>query len=383
LILQNCKDKVCEYLDKISPELLKISDYLFQNPQIGFEEKLAHDYLTDYLEGKGFSVTRQAFGLETAFKAEMGRPEDPAIIVCCEYDALPDLGHACGHNIIASISVGAAVGVAPWAEEQGGRVVILGTPAEEGGGGKIVMAERGAFKDSLAALMIHPANLELTRMTTLANIQIYITYTGKTAHAAAAPWEGRNALDAAVLGYMNVAALRQHIARDERVHGIFLKGGDKPNIVPGETEMHYYLRSPSLKGLEALRDRVLDCFKAGAMASGCEMSYRFGDWIYREMKDNETILGWYKENAQRFGRKPEEPEPGKEVVGSTDMGNVSHLLPAIHPLIAVAPPEAPLHSKAFAEYASSKSGQRAVKEGAKILALTILDCWKNREFLKT
>jgi amidohydrolase len=319
-------------------------------------------------------VSRGAYDLPTAFDARVGT-EGPQVAVVCEYDALPGIGHACGHNIIAAAGLGAGLALAPLAAELGGRLAVLGTPAEEGGGGKVFMIERGAFAGVDASMMIHPAGAELQSMQTLAIHQIMATYRGRAAHAAAAPWRGANALDAMVLGYNNVAALRQHIRPDERVHGIFTKAGDKPNIVPELTEAHWYVRSSDTEHLAVLKERVLSCLTAGALAAGCEMQHTWLDPAYDNMIDNHELLERYVEHARRFGRDSVQPSGDLVVAGSTDMGNVSHVVPAIHPMVQAAPAGVAIHTQEFATHARAPIGDRAVIDGAKSMALTLLDIW--------
>ena len=236
------------------------------------------------------------------------------------------------------------------------------------------MIDRGALDDVDAAMMVHPAGSDLTRMNAIAIDQLVVEYQGKAAHAAAAPHLGRNALDAAVLGYVNVAALRQHIRPDERVHGIFVHGGDKPNIVPKYTAAHWYVRSPTLRTLDPLKDRVLVCLQAGAAAASCEMTFHWQD-LYADLVDSPAIVALYRTNAARLGRTVAEPSPSAAVVGSTDMGNVSYRVPAIHPMIKVAPSHVAIHSPEFTAYAASADGDAAVIDGAKALAMTVVDLW--------
>jgi amidohydrolase len=260
-----------------------------------------------------------------------------------------------------------------------GTVVVLGSPAEEGGGGKVFMIERGAFTGVDAAMMVHPAGAELRWMHTLAIHQLMVRYEGRAAHAAAAPWAGANALDAAVLGYMNVAALRQHIRPDERIHGIFTKAGDKPNIVPDHTEAHWYVRAGTSGQLRELEGRVLGCLHAGATAAGCTMAHEWIEPAYDEMLDNGPLLDRYSSNARLLGRDPAEPRADTTVAGSTDMGNVSKVVPSIHPMIQAAPAGVAIHTAAFAEHARSPMGDRAVLDGAKVLALTTIDLWTDAD----
>jgi amidohydrolase len=368
------QQRVLDAVDRRADRLLEVSHEIHAHPELCFEEHTAHRILTDELERAGLSVTRGAYDLPTAFDARAGT-EGPTVAVLCEYDALPGIGHACGHNIIAAAGLGAALVLAELAGELGGRLAVLGTPAEEGGGGKVFMIERGAFAGIDAALMVHPAGAELRSMQTLAIHQLMARYQGRAAHAAAAPWAGANALDAAVLGYNAVAALRQHIRPDERIHGIFTKAGDKPNIVPELAEAHWYVRAGTRERLAELKSRVLVCLESGAAAAGCTMHHEWLDPAYDDMVDNRVLLDRYSAHAARFGRHPVDPTPDQTVVGSTDMGNVSQVVPSIHPMIQAAPDGVAIHTAAFAEHARSAMGDRAVIDGAKLLALTALDLW--------
>ncbi|MGD9995797.1 MAG: M20 family metallopeptidase [Ilumatobacteraceae bacterium] len=369
------KRRVCDEVDRLADRLIDASHQIHAHPELNFEEVFAHDLLTSLLDDAGLATTRHAYGVGTAFEARSGA-DGPEIAVLCEYDALPAIGHACGHNVIATAGLGAGLALAAVAADAGGRVRIMGTPAEEGGGGKIEMARRGAFDGLAAAMMVHPADADLVRMNTIAVQELYVDYVGKAAHAAAAPQEGRNALDAAVLGYMNVAALRQHILPSERVHGIFTKGGDKANIVPDQTAMTWMVRSPTIASLQPLKARVLACLEASAGATGCSCTTRWQGVTYADMVDNAPMVQAYVANAAALGREVADPAiTGKPVVGSTDMGNVSYLVPSIHPMIQVAPPGVPIHTKEFAEHARSESGDRAVVDGAKAMAMTAVDLW--------
>ena len=294
----------------------------------------------------------------------------------CEYDALPGIGHGCGHNIIGAAGIGAALAAAAVCDSAGGSVRLLGTPAEEGGGGKISMGRNGAFEDLSVAMMVHPADADLTTIDAIAIQQLLVEYTGRASHAAAAPQYGRNALDAAVMGYMGVAALRQHIAPTERVHGIFLKAGDKPNIVPRESSMDWYVRSDTIASLQPLKQRVLACLEAGALSCGCTMTHQWDDRPYADMLTNGPLVASYVTNSAALGRVVRDPrESGHAVVGSTDMGNVSHLVPSIHPMIAIAPAGTAIHTEEFAKYARSKTADQAILDGAKAMVMTAIDFW--------
>jgi len=252
---------------------------------------------------------------------------------------------------------------------------VLGTPAEEGGGGKVLMGDRGAFDGVGAAMMVHPAGLDLTEPEAIAIASFKVTYRGQGAHAAAHPERGRNALDAAVLGYNAVAALRQHMGASERVHGVFLEAGEKPNIVPDHTVAEWYVRSATIESLQPLKARVLACLEGGAAAAGCRMDVHPTCPEYTDLYTNPVLMDLYRANSEVLGRTVFEPTATTRVVASTDMGNVSHLVPSIHPMIAVSPPDVPLHSAEFARWAASEQGDRAVLDGAKAMAMTVLDLW--------
>jgi amidohydrolase len=372
--LAAAKQHLRDEVDRRSELLLDTSHRIHEHPELCFEEHFAHDLLTDVISDAGLAVERSAFGLPTAFSATAGR-SGPTVAVLCEYDALPGIGHACGHNIIAAAGLGAGLAAATLADELGGRVVILGTPAEEGGGGKIVLLQEGAFDGVDAAVMVHPAGRDLRTMSTLAIAEVTVEYSGAAAHAAAAPHLGRNALDAAVLGYMNVAALRQHIRPDERIHGVFPEAGDKPNIVPARAVANWYVRSPTVARLAGLKERVVACLQAGADAAGCTMQLTWNPRPYAEVRDNGPLLDLYAANSEAVGRPLTDPTGSTAVAGSTDMGNVSYAVPSIHPMIQVSTPDIPIHTPAFAGFAAAAEGDRAVLDGAKAMAMTVADLW--------
>src|SRR3954468_4319670 len=376
------KERLAAEVDKRADMLVDASHQIHANPELCYEEHFAHDILTSLLETEKIAVEKHAFELDTAFVGRAGNNDGPVIAVLCEYDALPGIGHACGHNIIGTARLGAGIAAAALADEVGGRVVILGTPAEEGGGGKELMIQRGALEGVDAAMMVHPAGFDIARMDVIAIHQMKVRYHGQAAHAAAFPHKGRNALDAAVLGYMNIAALRQHIKPNERIHGIFTHGGDKPNIVPRFAAAEGYVRSATLKSLDRLKPRVVACLEAGAQAAGCEMEIEWQDPAYADMVDNRTMLTLYLQNAAATGRElVESTDGGPQVVGSTDMGNVSYVVPSIHPMIKVAPSHLSIHTPEFAEYTASADGDAAVIDGAKALAMTVADLWLQPELL--
>ena len=375
------KARVADDVERRAPTLLDVSHRIWENPELAYEEHFAHDLLAGAIEDAGLTVERGAYDLPTAFRAEAGT-DGPVVAVCLEYDALPEIGHACGHNIIAAAGLGAGLAAAGLAAELGGRVVLLGTPAEEGGGGKVHMINRGAFDGIDAAMMIHPADAELDSFTAIAVHQLHCEYRGRAAHAAAAPHLGINALDAAVLGYNAVAALRQHIQSHERIHGIFTHGGDKPNVVPHRAAMEWYIRSGTAASLAELEPRVLAALESGALATGSTFSYEWDPTPYDDLVDLSSFNEAYIANLRSRGRSARPRGDRPELMGSTDMGNVSHLVPSIHPMIAVAPEGVAIHTPAFAEHARGETADRAVVDGAVALASTIVDLWTDGVLLE-
>ena len=369
------KQQVCADIDSRSADLIFISHEIHAHPELNFEEKFAHEILTQYIADSKLKVDRSAFELDTAFDVSVRGGNGPTVAVICEYDALPGIGHACGHNIIATAGLGAGVALSAVAELCGGNLRLMGTPAEEGGGGKVEMARKGAFKNIDAAMMIHPSDQDLARMNAIAIQQLFVRYQGLAAHAAVSPDKGKNALDAAVLGYMNVAAMRQHIRPTERMHGIFTKAGEKPNIVPREAEMDWYVRSDTIETLQPLKARIAKCLEAGAMAADCTISFDWQKNTYADLVDNLPLLTSYVQNSAQLGRDlTTDLLPGTGG-GSTDMGNLSYLVPSIHPMLQVAPHGVSLHSAQFAEFTASKDADKAVLDGAKIMAMTAIDMW--------
>lgn len=274
--------EVVAALDACSQELRAVNKTIHENPELGYREVIAHDTITSFLEKQGFAVKRHAYGLETSFEAEHGKG-GRLVTFCAEYDALPEIGHACGHNLIATSSIAAFVALAQTIKKLNpdGRVRILGTPAEEGGGGKVKLLDAGAFKDVSAAIMMHPTSahsfpgfIGIGGVKFIASLKLSVEFIGSPAHAGGAPWLGLNALDAAVAAYTSVSMLRQQIQPEERIHGVIEDGGKVPNVIPDYTRMRYYIRSPTMKSAEALLARVKACFEAAGVATGCKVNYK-------------------------------------------------------------------------------------------------------------
>ena len=372
------KARACNLIDSNAHTLVSVSHEIHDHPEQNYEEVFASELLTRTANGLDVPVELGAFDCATGFSGDVGT--GPTVCIMSEYDALPEIGHGCGHNIIAAAGLGAAIALASIAKDSGGRVRYMGTPAEEGGGGKILMARNGALDGIDLAMMVHPADADLATIDAIALQQLLVEYAGHESHAAAAPHLGRNALDAAVLGYMAVATLRQHIMPTERVHGIFLKSGEKPNIVPSEASTEWYVRSDNVTSLSALKPRVLAALESGAHACGCSVTHEWIGAAYADMVTNNTMGAMYAHNALRLGRTVTDPRiGGHRVVGSTDMGNVSHLVPSIHPMIASAPSGTSIHTKQFAQFARSPMADKAVLDGAKAMAMTAIDFWTSSE----
>lgn len=374
------KREVCEAIDAMAPALIEASHAIHARPELAFQEFEAARLLTDRIEAAGLTVTRGAFGLPTAFASAFGPEGSAEVSILSEYDALPGIGHACGHNIIATAGLGAALALARLGARLPGRVRYLGTPAEERGGGKELMAREGAFDGVDASMMVHPAGIDLVTMPCICVSEVVTTYKGRTAHASAMPHAGLNALDALVTAYQAIAQLRQHIKPTERIHGIITKGGVAPNIVPDETEGFFYVRAANAEDLALLKKRVHACFEAGALATGCTAVIQWAKADYLDLKTSMPLAGAYEANARAIGRDffPLDKLPSG-MAGSTDMGNISHRLPSIHPMISCAPPHVVIHNPEFARWAASDLGDKACIDGAKALAMTALDFMTDAE----
>jgi amidohydrolase len=368
------KHAVRDTIDALRGELLGLSRAIHARPELAFEEHAASAALVAALRRAGLEVTPGAYGLPTAFEARLGPPGAPCVALLAEYDALPGIGHSCGHNLIATASVGAALALAALGPRLPGHVRVLGTPAEEHGCGKELMARRGAFEGVDAALMMHPAGINLVTMPCIAMAELEIVFHGQAAHAAAMPERGVNALDAMMLAYQGIAALRQHIRTTERIHGIVTDGGQAPNVVPERSAGRFYVRAANWDELVPLKARVEACFRAGALASGATLELAWGEADYRDIRFNEPLATRFRTNAEALGREffpLEKLPPG--IQGSTDLGNVSYRVPSIHPMLAAAPPNVTIHHPEFAKWAGSELGEAAALDGAKALAMTALD----------
>lgn len=372
--LARAKSAVVDTVDELRETLIEISREIHAHPELAFAEHHAAEVLTGAIEKAGLDVERGAYGLETAFATEFGASEGDVVALLAEYDALPDIGHACGHNLIATASVGAGLALAASKIALPGRIRLLGTPAEERGAGKEIMARKGAFDGVGAAMMIHPSGVNLTTMPCICVAEVEVVYTGRAAHASANPHTGVNALDGLILAYQAIAALRQHIRHTDRIHGVITDGGQAPNIVPDRAAGAFYVRGKNVKHLAELKSRVEGCFAAGAAASGASVEMKWGEIDYLDLNTCWPLADAFRKNAEQIGREffPLEKLPST-TLGSTDMGNISHRVPSIHPMIAAAPPHCSIHNAEFAQWAGSEMGDDAAIDGAKALAMTALD----------
>ena len=353
-------------------DLLELSHSIHAEPELAFCEHRSAAKIRALLAERGFEIADAPGGLATAFRASYG--SGPLVVgVCAEYDALPELGHACGHNIIAASAVGAALALAEVADELGLTVVLLGTPAEESGGGKVLLLRAGAFDGIAVTVMAHPGPVDIAASRSLALSEVAVRYHGRESHAAVAPHLGINAGDAVTVAQVAIGLLRQQLAPGQMVHGIVTDGGSAPNVIPARAEMRYTMRATESAALGALEDRVGDCFLAGALATGCDYEVTETEPSYRELNPDAWLADVFRAEMLRLGRKPVPAElEGSLPMGSTDMGNVTQVMPGIHPVVGVDAEGASVHQPGFARAAAGPSGDKAVCEGAIMLARTVV-----------
>lgn len=349
-------------------DIVRVSHEIHRMPEIAWQEVRSARFLCDELENLGFEVERGAYDLETAFTATIG-DGDLRLALCAEYDALPGLGHACGHNIIAAAAVGAAAGLAPLVNELGLTLAVIGTPAEEGKGGKIELLSRGAFDGLHGALMVHPGPVDAVECVTSAVSHLSVAYDGRAAHSAGFPELGINAGDAFVVAQTAIGLLRQHLPRSVLVHGIVTRGGEAPNAVPARTEGSWYVRGESLRELEEHEPRVLRCFEAGALATGSRLTLEYDSAPYAEFRNSDVLLTAFRNNFDESTA----PQGGGMARSSTDMGNVAAVVPSIHPYIGIGSGTVVNHQPEFADHAVSPEADRALVRACKALARTVIE----------
>jgi amidohydrolase len=372
--VSDSKKTAKQTVDSAGEILVDLSHRLHANPETRWEEEQSARWVAEVLADHGFAVDAGVCDLPTAFVATAG--SGPLTIsICAEYDALPGVGHACGHNIIASAAVGAGLALAPLADDLGITVKVMGTPAEEGGGGKILMLERGAFAGCHASMMVHPAPLEQDTMPCLAVSHLEVHYHGKASHASAFPELGINAADAITIAQTSVGLLRQHIDKEARIHGIVTHGGDAPNVTPDHTISEWLIRHQTLAQLAELEPRVLRCFEAGALATGCTHDIQPISKPYSEMRDDAEMRALYRRNAESLGRTfvDLDRDLAQRTAGSTDMANISLAMPAIHPMLGLDSFPAVNHQHEFAAFCVTAKADKALLDGATAMAWTVVD----------
>ncbi len=365
-------DRVEETVRRRGTDLVELSHAIHAEPELAFAEHRSCAKTQALVAERGFELTAAAGGLDTAFRADFG--SGPlAVGVCAEYDALPGIGHACGHNIIAASAVGAALALADVADDLGLKVALLGTPAEEFGGGKILLIDAGVFDDLAVAVMVHPGPVDIAAARSLTLSAVRVEYRGREAHASAAPYLGINAADAATVAQVAIGLLRQQLAPGQQTHGIVTDGGQAANVIPGRTELQFTMRATEASSLADLEAKVRDCFLAGAVATGCDYNVDYTEPMYDALSPDPWLAETIRAEMTRLGRTPVEARlEAEHPVGSTDMGNVTQLLPGIHPMVAVDAGGASLHQPAFTAAAVGPSADRAVVEGAIMLARTVV-----------
>jgi amidohydrolase len=367
------KEAAASVVEQRLPELIALSHSVHSTPELCFNETTSAHAVAEALRAGGLLVTEGVYELPTAFESRAGDGE-LVVAVCAEYDALPDVGHACGHNIIAASAVGAGLALAAVADQIGLQVRILGTPAEEGGGGKVLMLERGAFAGVHAAMMVHPWPTERLTGSCLAVAHFDVQFGGKEAHASAAPWEGVNALDAMTISQVALGLLRQQLPPGDQVHGVITRGGGAANVIPAAVTGRFMVRSRTIEGLSALEPRIRACFEAGALATGCTVAYEKLSPDYSHMEADPGLVAAYRINAESLGRNFDADDADTPLpTFSTDMANVSLAVPTIHPLIGIEAGGAVNHQHEFAAACITPSADAAVRDGALALAWTAID----------
>ena len=367
------KQVATERFTAVEEELREISHWMYHNPEIAYQEHNTSARLVEFLRRHGFDVEYPSFGLDTAFSARRGST-GPEVVICAEYDALPEVGHACGHNVIATAALGAGVALTTAADELGFRLRIQGTPAEESYGGKVDLINNGAFEGAALSMMVHPSPSDVVDPSFLGVAHIEVEFHGKESHAAFAPQLGINALDAAVQAYVSISTLRQALYPTDKIHGVVTYGGGAPNVIPAFTSMAWYVRAGTTERLEELYGKVVACFDAAARATGCTFEVKQLGHTYSDLISDPLLTSLYLANSEALGRpmgRGADRDPG--AAGSTDMGNVSHEVPSIHPMIDIKSSPAVNHQKEFAAATILPPGDLAIRDGALAMAWTVID----------
>ena len=369
--VRRLKEEVQGEVDRLRSDLLAVSRFLHANPELAYEERQAAELLTEILEQHGFVVARGAANLPTAFTGLAGSGS-PRIAFMAEYDALPGLGHACGHNLIATAALGAALAVRSILDRVPGTALLVGCPAEEKGGGKIALVEAGVFDGTHAAMLVHPSNRTEMVKLALGMRELTVEYFGKASHAAAAPDQGVNALDAVVLAYTGIGVMRQQVRSDARIHGIITHGGQAPNIIPDYAAARFYVRALDLTYVNDLFGRVVNCCEAAAQATGCRVKVTPAGKDYHPYKPVYALAELFQRNLEALGEVVDQGPVDRDL-GSTDVGNVSQVVPTIQPMMQICPRAINCHMAAFADAAASDAGHAAMFAAAKAMAMTAVE----------
>nr|WP_044022626.1 M20 family metallopeptidase [Bacillus sp. SG-1] len=377
------KQQVVEEIDKLKSVLDEISIYIGENPELGHEEFKASKVLSETLEDHGFSVEMGTCNLPTAFRAvfDSGK-EGPVVGFMAEYDALPEVGHACGHNLIGTMGIAAGIGVSKVISETGGKVIVYGTPAEETRGGKVTMAEEGIFDELDVALMVHPLHSYVKSGSSLAMDAIQFEFFGKSTHAAASPQEGINALDAVIQTFNSINALRQHILPSARIHGIITEGGKAANVTPDYAVAQFYVRGTTRAYVNELTEKVKKCAEGAALQTGAMMKHSFYEFSYDDMITSSGLSEAFTQELISLGVDSTEIQEQRDGSGSLDMGNVSQVVPSIHPYIKITDGTYACHTHEFRRAAMTDQAREAMILGAKAMALTGVEVLANSELLQ-
>ncbi len=374
------KDIIVSEINKIRDELVDINDFMYNHPELGNEEFKSSKLLMDILKKHGFSVESNIGNQKTSFKGVYDSKKDgPTIGFLCEYDALPDIGHGCGHNMIGTMGAGAGIGLSKVVDEIGGKIVVLGTPAEETDGGKVHMVNAGVFKDIDVAMIVHPAEKSFDSGTSLAMDAIEFEFTGKASHAAAEPEAGINALDGVIMTFNGINALREHLKSDVRIHGIIKEGGVAANIVPERAVAQFYVRSRERKYLNEVVEKVKNIAKGASLMTGAKLNIRNYEISYDDMRTNKILSKIFKDNMKYM--KIDDLEENRSGIGSIDMGNVSHVVPAIHPYIGIKEGVV-THTKEFADNTITHKAHEKIIQGAAAMALSGYEVIMDKDLLK-
>ncbi|HEU5321024.1 MAG TPA: M20 family metallopeptidase [Methylomirabilota bacterium] len=376
--IEGAKERAREAVRAAAGELIRISREIHAHPELAFQEHHAVARMVPFLEAQGFRIERPAYGMETAFRGEWGHGP-VSIAICAEYDALPEIGHACGHNLIATAGMGAAAALKAAVDPADARIVILGPPAEEKMGGKVYMVSRGCFDDIDVAMMAHPSAIDIADAPMLGVAHVDVEYRGRAVHASVGPEQGVNALDALVTAYQTIAQLRQHIRRDARIHGIITHGGAAANIVPEYAAGTFYVRAMKPAYLTELKERVRRCFEAGALATGCTVTMDWHEDVeYAPMRNNRPLVEAYRRNGEALGKQFVDIR--NLSTGSSDMGNVSQVVPSIHPNFSVGQMIFN-HTPEFTAAAITDAAHEGMLQTAEALAMTGVDVVYDRDLL--